>query len=72
MTQAILNQILDQLEALELEELQQLNQVIQNHFAAIEEAVQQGASQFCKKTRERGIYSRVLLANTGETMRMLP
>jgi uncharacterized protein YicC (UPF0701 family) len=41
MTQAILNQILDQLEALEPEELQQLNQVIQKHLAAIEEAVQQ-------------------------------
>lgn len=41
MAQAILNQILDQLEALEPEELQQLNQVIQKHLAAIEEAVQQ-------------------------------
>ncbi|MEI2580909.1 MULTISPECIES: hypothetical protein [unclassified Scytonema] len=40
MTQAILNQILDQLEALEPQELQQLNQVIQKHLAAIEEAVQ--------------------------------
>ena len=41
MTQAILNQILDQLKALEPQELQQLNQVIQKHLAAIEEAVQQ-------------------------------
>ncbi|NMG08979.1 hypothetical protein [Brasilonema sp. UFV-L1] len=41
MTQAILNQILDQLEALAPEELQQLNQVIQKHLAAKEAAVQQ-------------------------------
>jgi hypothetical protein len=41
MTQAIVKQIIDQLEALEAEELQQLNQVIQKHLAAIEEAVQQ-------------------------------
>lgn len=40
MTQAILNQILVQLEALEPQELQQLNQVIEKHLAAIEEAVQ--------------------------------
>ena len=30
-----------------------------------------GASQFCKKTRERGIYSRVIIANKGATMWML-
>ena len=40
MTQAILNQILVQLVELEPEELQQLNQVIQKHLAAKEEAVQ--------------------------------
>jgi DNA gyrase/topoisomerase IV subunit B len=40
MTQAILNQILIQLVELEPEELQQLNQVIQKHLAAKEEAVQ--------------------------------
>lgn len=34
MTQAILNQILNQLEALEPEELQQLNQAIQKHLVA--------------------------------------
>jgi len=36
MTQAILNQILNQLEELKPEELQQLNQAIQNHLAAKE------------------------------------
>jgi len=37
MTQAILNQILAQIETLELEELQQLNQAIQKHLADKEE-----------------------------------
>ena len=41
MTQAILNQILDQLEALKPEELEQLNQVIQKHLATKEQAVEQ-------------------------------
>ena len=41
MTKAILNQILAQLEALEPEELQQLNQIVQKHLTAKEEAVQQ-------------------------------
>jgi hypothetical protein len=40
MTQAIVKQIIDQLVELEPEELQQLNQVIQKHLAAKEEAVQ--------------------------------
>lgn len=38
MVKAILNQILDQLETLELEELQQLNQAIQRYLADKEEA----------------------------------
>lgn len=41
MAQAILNQILDQLETLELEELQQLNQAIQRYLADKEETPQQ-------------------------------
>lgn len=41
MTQAILNQILNQLQVLKPEELQQLNQVIQSHLAAKEQPVQQ-------------------------------
>ncbi|MBD2436211.1 hypothetical protein [Nostoc sp. FACHB-110] len=38
MSQAILQQILNQLELLEPEELQQLNQVIQEHFINKEQA----------------------------------
>ena len=38
MTQAILNQILDQLQSLELAELQQLNQAVQDYLANQEEA----------------------------------
>jgi hypothetical protein len=41
MAQAILNQILAQIETLELEELQQLNQIIQRHLADKEETAQQ-------------------------------
>jgi DNA gyrase/topoisomerase IV subunit B len=40
MTQAILNQILEQLKTLEVEELRQLNQVIQKRLADKEEAAQ--------------------------------
>ncbi|MEB3336855.1 MAG: hypothetical protein VKJ46_05280 [Leptolyngbyaceae bacterium] len=53
MNQAILNQIVEQLEALDLKELQQLNQVIQTHlgksgFQQKEIALQETASQRTK------------------------
>lgn len=51
MTQAIFNQILDQLETLELEELQQLNQVIQRYLADKE------------KTAQRTTFHKALLAS---------
>ena len=43
MTQAILNQILDQLQSLELAELQQLNQSVQDYLADQEEAAKRAA-----------------------------
>jgi hypothetical protein len=51
MAQAILNQILDQLEMLELEELQQLNQAIQGYLADKEE------------TAKRATFHQALLAS---------
>lgn len=43
MTQAILNQILDQLQSLELAELQQLNQAVQDYLTNQEEAAKRVA-----------------------------
>ena len=43
MTQAILNQILDQLQSLELAELQQLNQAVQDYLINQEEAAKRAA-----------------------------
>jgi len=57
MTQAILNQILDQLETLDLEELQQLNQTIQRYLANKEQAAQR--TKFHKALLTSGLVKQI-------------
>jgi len=69
MSQAILQQILNQLESLEPEELQQLNQIIQEYFLNKEQAKR---TEFHKALLNSGLVKQIKQASSiGKTERPL-